>query len=99
MAAIIPLFSAVIVAVVSGVFSYLGVAKTAKASHDASMLEIKSEQEKQSVKIQEQVNGIKKDIIRLEEKQDKHNQVIERTFKLEQKVDDLESRINRTEVM
>lgn len=29
----------------------------------------------------------------LEKKQDKHNQVIERTYKLEQKVDDLEKRI------
>lgn len=29
----------------------------------------------------------------LEKKQDKHNQVIERTYKLEQKVDDLEKRV------
>ena len=29
----------------------------------------------------------------LEKKVDKHNQVIERTFKLEQKVDDLEKRV------
>ena len=35
----------------------------------------------------------------LEAKQDKHNSIIERTFKLEQQVDDLEKRINRTEVM
>lgn len=32
-------------------------------------------------------------IEQLEKKQDKHNQVIERTYKLEQKVDDLEKRI------
>ena len=32
-------------------------------------------------------------IEQLEKKQDKHNEVIERTYKLEQKVDDLEKRV------
>lgn len=95
----ISLFSSVIVALIGGIFSYLGVSKTAKASHDASMVEIRMEQEKQSVKIHEQIEGIKEDINRLEKKQDKHNSIIERTFKLEQQVDDLEKRMNRTEVV
>lgn len=86
-------------ALIGGIFSYLGVSKTAKASHDQSMVEIKLEQEKQSVKIHEQIDGIKEDINRLEKKQDKHNSIIERTFKLEQQVDDLEKRMNRTEVV
>lgn len=93
------LFSSILVAIIGGIFSYLGVSKTAKASHDESMMEIKIEQEKQTVKIHEQINSIKEDISRLETKQDKHNSIIERTFKLEQQVDDLEKRINRTEVM
>jgi predicted transcriptional regulator len=99
MAIWVSLFSSVIVALIGGIFSYIGVAKTAKASHDASMVEIKMEQEKQSVKIHEQIEGIKEDINRLEKKQDKHNSIIERTFKLEQQVDDLEKRMNRTEVV
>ena len=77
-----PWAASIIVAVITGLFSYFGVSRTAKASFDTSM-----------VRIQEQINGIKEDIERLEKKQDKHNEVIERTFKLEQKVDDLEKRI------
>ena len=92
------LLTSVLVAVIGGIFSYLGVSKTAKASHDESMAEIRIEQAKQTTLIHEQINGIKEDISRLEAKQDKHNSIIERTFKLEQQVDDLEKRINRTEV-
>lgn len=93
------LLTSVLVALIGGIFSYLGVSKTAKASHDESMAEIKIEQAKQSTMIHEQINGIQEDIKRLEAKQDKHNSVIERTFKLEQQVDDLEKRMNRTEVV
>ena len=80
----------IIVAVVGGIFSYLGVARTAKASHNASMVEY----EKQILLITQQINSIKDDVKRLEAKQDKHNAVIERTFKLEQQVKDIEKRIN-----
>lgn len=93
------LLTSVLVALIGGIFSYLGVSKTAKASHDESMAEIKIEQAKQSTMIHEQINGIQEDISRLEAKQDKHNSIIERTFKLEQQVDDLEKRMNRTEVV
>ena len=83
----------ILVAAVTGLFSYLGVSKSAKTSHDKTIMEIKNEQEKQSLIIEAQISGIKADIQRLEVKQDKHNAVIERTFKLEQKVEDLEKRI------
>lgn len=94
MSAAMPWVASIIVALIGGIFSYLGVSRTAKASHEASMTDIKLEQAKQTTKIHEQINGIKEDIVRLEEKQDKHNAVIERTYKLEQKVEDLEKRIN-----
>ena len=80
----------IIVALIGGVASYLGVSKTAKAAHD----EIMTEHEKQLLIISQQINGVKDDVKRLEAKQDKHNAVIERTFKLEQKVEDIEKRIN-----
>lgn len=99
MAIWVTLASSVLVALIGGIFSYLGVSKTAKASHDASMFEIKMEQTKQTAMIHQQIEGIKDDIKRLETKQDKHNSIIERTFKLEQQVDDLEKRMNRTEVV
>lgn len=83
----------ILVALVGGIFSYLGVAKSSKTAHEKTIFELKSEQEKQSLIIEQTINGIKADIIRLEAKQDKHNEVIERTFKLEQKVEDMEKRM------
>lgn len=79
----------IVVALITGGFSYLGVKNASKAAHD----DAKIEQEKQLLVISQQIDEIKKDIIRLEEKQDKHNAVIERTYKLEQQVNDLEKRI------
>ena len=72
----------ILVALITGGFAYLGVSKTVKASYDKALTEIKVE-----------ISGIKKDVNRLETKQDKHNAVIERTYKLEQRVDDLEKRM------
>ena len=80
----------IVVALITGGFSYLGVSHASKAAHDAARIE----QEKQLLVISQQIDEIKKDVRRLEEKQDKHNAVIERTYKLEQQVDDLEKRIN-----
>lgn len=80
----------IVVALITGSFSYLGVSHASKAAHDAARIE----QEKQLLVISQQIDEIKKDVRRLEEKQDKHNAVIERTYKLEQQVDDLEKRIN-----
>lgn len=52
---------------------------------------------KQDAKIEElqlvfqlNMNEVKEDIKRLEVKQDKHNSVLEKHYKLEQKVDDME---------
>ena len=83
----------ILVAAITGGFSYLGVYKSVKSSHDQMLHDLKSEQEKLTINTQHQINSIKEDINRLEAKQDKHNSVIERTFKLEQKVEDLEKRI------
>ena len=80
----------ILVALITGGFSYLGVAKTVKASNN----KMQTEQAQQIAIIGQQINGIKEDVKRLEAKQDKHNAVIERTYKLEQQVNDLEKRIN-----
>lgn len=79
----------ILVALITGGFSYLGVAKTVKASNN----KMQTEQAQQIAIIGQQINGIKEDVKRLETKQDKHNAVIERTFKLEQQVADLEKRL------
>lgn len=83
----------IVVALITGLFSYMGVARTVKASNDKTVSDLKADQEKFLVTTEMQINGIKEDIKRLEVKQDKHNSVIERTFKLEQKVEDLEKRM------
>ena len=80
----------ILVALITGGFSYLGVAKTVKASNN----KMQTEQAQQIAIIGQQINGIKEDVKRLEAKQDKHNAVIERTYKLEQQVADLEKRID-----
>lgn len=80
----------ILVALITGGFSYLGVAKTVKASNN----KMQTEQAQQIAIIGQQINGIKEDVKRIEQKQDKHNAVIERTYKLEQQVADLEKRIN-----
>lgn len=94
MDAIMAWFAPIVVALIGGIFSYLGVSRSVKSSHDKTMADMQKAQEMQLLTIENQIDGIKKDINRLEEKQDKHNAVIERTFKLEQKVEDLEKRIN-----
>lgn len=87
------LISPILVALITGGFAYLGVIQTVKASHDKMITDLKAEQSRLTLTTEHQINGIKEDLKRLETKQDKHNAVIERTFKLEQKVEDLEKRI------
>lgn len=86
--------ASILVAVIGGAFSYLGVVKTSKNSHDLTIAEIKAEQKRQNEIIDMKISDLKEDIQRLEEKQDKHNSLIERTFKLEQKVEDLVKQIS-----
>lgn len=86
--------ASILVALIGGVFSYMGVLKSSKASHDTTITEIKAEQEKQSAIIDGKISDIKEDIQRLEKKQDRHNDLFERVFKVEQKVEDLEKRMN-----
>lgn len=83
----------IIVAVITGGFSYLGVFITVRSSHNQTINELKNNQDNLAMKTEHQIETIKEDIKRLEVKQDKHNSVIERTFKLEQKVEDLEKSI------
>lgn len=94
MAAVSTWLVPIVVALITAGFSYLGVSQTIKAQNNKQMTEMKLENQKQILLIQGELGGLKKDLHRLEEKQDKHNAVIERTYKLEQKVEDLEKRIN-----
>ena len=84
--------ASIVVALIGGAFSYFGVVKSSKNSHDLTIQEIKSEQSKQRTEIDLKLEGIKGDIQRLEQKQDKHNGLIERMCRVEQRLDDLEKK-------
>ena len=63
---------AIIVALITGGLSFLGIVYTSKQQHSITIEEVKNE-----------LSLIKKDIKSLEEKQDKHNSLIERVYNLE----------------
>ena len=83
----------IVVALITGGFSFLGVSMTIKAQHNKSMTEMRLENQKQILLIQNEISSLKADVHRLEVKQDKHNSLIERTYKLEEKVGNLEKRM------
>ena len=61
-----------IVALITGGLSFLGIVYTSKQQHSITIEEVKNE-----------LSLIKKDIKSLEEKQDKHNSLIERVYNIE----------------
>ena len=63
---------AIIVALITGGLSFLGIVYTSKQQHSITIEEVKNE-----------LSLIKKDIKSLEEKQDKHNSLIERVYNIE----------------
>ena len=72
---------ALITSVLTGGLTLIGVIYTNRKQHDFTLEEIKSE-----------VRLVKKDIKSLEEKQDEHNEVIERVYQLEAATNLLELR-------
>ena len=71
----------IITSVITGGLTLIGVIYTSHKQHDFTVEEIKGE-----------IRMIKKDIKDLEEKQDKHNAVIERVYELEKVAEVLEER-------
>ena len=63
---------AIIVALITGGISFLGIVYTSRQQHSITIEEVKNE-----------LSLIKKDIKSLEEKQDKHNSLIERVYNIE----------------
>lgn len=63
---------AIIVALITGGLSFLGIVYTSRQQHSITIEEVKNE-----------MSLIKKDIKSLEEKQDKHNSLIERVYNIE----------------
>lgn len=65
----------------TGGLTLLGVIYTVRKQHDVTVEELRFE-----------IRTIKKDIKELEDKQDKHNQVVERVYELEKVAEVLEER-------
>ena len=85
----------VIVALVTGLCSVIAVAITnAKFGRDMDA-KLDKQQAVFEAHITEQINGVKADVRRLEQKQDKHNEVINRTYELEKRADLQEAEIER----
>lgn len=76
----------IIVALIIGGLSLLGTIYTSKQQHSLTIEEVKNE-----------VSLIKKDIKNLEEKQDKHNSLIERVYNIEATLKVMDNREKLTE--
>lgn len=76
----------IIVALIIGGLSLLGTIYTSKQQHSITIEEVKNE-----------VSLIKKDIKNLEEKQDKHNSLIERVYNIEATLKVMDNREKLTE--
>lgn len=76
----------IIVALIIGGLSLLGTIYTSKQQHSITIEEVKNE-----------VSLIKKDIKNLEEKQDKHNSLIERVYDIEATLKVMDNREKVTE--
>lgn len=76
----------IIVALITGGLSFIGIVYTSKQQHNITIEEVKNE-----------VALIKKDIKSLEEKQDKHNSLIERVYDIEATLRVMDNREKVTE--
>lgn len=76
----------IIVALITGGLSFVGIIYTSKQQHSITIEEVKNE-----------VALIKKDIKGLEEKQDKHNSLIERVYDIEASLKVMDNREKATE--
>lgn len=76
----------IVVALITGGLSFIGIIYTSKQQHSITIEEVKNE-----------VALIKKDIKSLEEKQDKHNSLIERVYNIEATLKVMDNREKLTE--
>ena len=77
------MFESIIASLMTGGLTLLGVIYTVRKQHDVTVEELRFE-----------IRTIKKDIKDLEDKQDKHNAVIERVYTLETSIQVLNERQN-----
>lgn len=72
-----------VAAIITGAFSVLAVWLTSRKAGADMDAKLDKQQAVFEAHVTEQINSVKADVRRLEVKQDKHNEVIERTYALE----------------
>lgn len=74
----------IIVALITGACALLGNLIVTKAQYNKMLIELKSELSQMKMETELKMDSFKRDLERLEAKQDKHNSVIERQYKTEE---------------
>jgi len=87
--------SDVMVALITGGASVLAIIITSIATHLDVTQKLDKQQAVFEAHVTEQINGVKADVRRLETAQNKHNEVIDRTYALERKAEMQETEIKR----
>ena len=78
---------AVIVALITGGLSLLGTILAGRRKDEKVMAEIRRRSETSDEKIRGELNVVKADVRTLSNRVDKHNNVLERTYELERRMD------------
>ena len=75
----------IIVALITAGGALLGNLIMTKAQYNKILIELKAELSQMKMETELKMDSFKKDIARLETKQDKHNSVVERQYKIEER--------------
>lgn len=86
--------NAVLVAVITAGLSLIGTVITVLAANRSTLAALSEQSKVADQKIQGQIDVIQTEIAALNAKVEKHNQVIDRTYKLEARVAVVEDRLN-----
>lgn len=88
------MWEAIIVAIITGVFTFSGVVYSSKKQYDSKYASSVQDIKSQILSLKSDISCIQKDIKSLEEKQDKHNSVIERMYAAEKSIVLIDERQN-----
>lgn len=86
------IIGAVLVAVITGACSVIGVSISTKKQHTETQTELKNDIKVINFELKQEIALIKKGINNLEDKQDKHNGLIERMYAVEKSTGILEEK-------
>lgn len=89
---ILTIITSVAVALITGACSILSVVITSKTQHQKTIDEIKRQNDITFEQVKGEIKLVQKDITNLEDKVNKHNGVVERTYALERSVSVLEEK-------